>query len=92
VHGLGTGSDTKGTWMLTLDLLCLVAVLAAIGSRVGAIWSEHPERGRLTLGGAGVFLVFLAFWVPSGPLAADWAKRAGTPTANLHHLPSSAKR
>jgi len=92
VHGLGTGSDTKGTWMLTLDLLCLVAVLAAIGTRLGPIWPEHPERGRLTLGGAGAFLVFLAFWVPSGPLATDWAKRSGTPSSNLHHRPIGATR
>lgn len=92
VHGLGTGSDTKGTWMLTLDLLCLVAVLAAIGTRLGNVWPEHPDRGRLTLGGAGAFLIFLAFWVPSGPLASDWAKRSGTPTSNVHHQPSGATR
>lgn len=92
VHGLGTGSDTKGTWMLTLDLLCLLAVLAALASRLPPVFSEHPERGRLTLGGTGAFLVFLAVWVPSGPLASNWAKRAGTPTANLHHEPSHATR
>jgi methionine sulfoxide reductase heme-binding subunit len=92
VHGLGTGSDTKGTWMLTLDLLCLVAVFFALGTRLSTIWPNYPERGRATLGGAVVFLVFLAFWVPSGPLATDWAKRSGTPTTNLHHTPSGAKR
>lgn len=92
VHGLGTGSDTNGTWMLTLDLLCLVAVLAALGSRLSSVWPDYPERGRLTLGSAGVFLVFLAFWVPSGPLGTDWAKRSGTPTPNLHHTPAGAKR
>jgi len=92
VHGLGTGSDTKGSWMLTLDLLCLVAILAAVGSRLGGVWSDYPDRGRLTLGGAGAFLVFLAFWVPSGPLASDWAKRSGTPTSNLHHQPAGATR
>jgi sulfoxide reductase heme-binding subunit YedZ len=92
VHGLGTGSDTNGTWMLTLDLLCLVAVLAALGSRLSGVWPDYPERGRLTLGGAGLFLVFLAFWVPSGPLGTNWAKRSGTPTANLHHTPAGAKR
>jgi sulfoxide reductase heme-binding subunit YedZ len=92
VHGLGTGSDTNGTWMLTLDLLCLVAVLGALGSRLSGVWPDYPERGRLTLGGAGVFLVFLAFWVPSGPLGTNWAKRSGTPTPNLHHTPAGAKR
>src|SRR5664279_565266 len=84
LHGLGTGSDTKGTWMLTLDLLCLVAIFFALGTRLSTIWPNYPERGRFTLGSAAVFLVFLAFWVPSGPLATDWAMRSGTPTPNLH--------
>lgn len=92
VHGLGTGSDAKGTWMLGLDVICLLVVLAAIGTRLGGIWSEYPDRGRLTLGGAGAFLLFLAFWVPSGPLANDWAKRSGTPSSNLHHVSSGARR
>lgn len=92
VHGLGTGSDTKATWMLTLDLLCLVVVFFAIGTRLSSIWPDYPERARLILGGAAVFLVFLAFWVPSGPLGTDWAKRSGTPTTNLHHIPAGARR
>jgi predicted ferric reductase len=92
VHGLGTGSDTKGTWMLAVDLLCLLAVLAAIASRLGGVWSRYPQRGRLTLGASGAFLIFLAVWVPSGPLAGDWARRSGTPTSNLHHLPSGGRR
>ncbi len=92
VHGLGTGSDAKGTWMLAIDLICLLAVLAAIGSRLGGIWSRYPDRGRLTLGASGAFLIFLAVWVPSGPLASDWAKRSGTPTSNLHHVPSGTHR
>lgn len=91
VHGLATGSDAKGTWMLAIDAICLLAVLAAIGSRVGAVWSDYPDRGRLTLGVSGAFLVFLAVWVPSGPLGSEWARRSGTPTSNLHHIPSSAR-
>jgi predicted ferric reductase len=92
VHGLGTGSDTKGSWMLALDAVCLIVVLAAIGSRLGSTWPEYPDRGRLALGASAAFLVFLAVWVPSGPLESDWAKRSGTPTSNLHHIASGARR
>jgi hypothetical protein len=31
------------------------------------------------------FVIGLAVWLPGGPLAAGWAKRAGTPTKLLAH-------
>jgi methionine sulfoxide reductase heme-binding subunit len=83
LHGLGTGSDVKSTWMLALTLGCLAVVLAAVLVRVLPAWRPHPERARAALGGAGIFTLFLALWLPSGPLGSEWARRSGTPPALL---------
>jgi methionine sulfoxide reductase heme-binding subunit len=87
LHGLGTGSDTKAGWMLLLDGLCLGAVMIATVARAVMIWGSHPERGRLAVGGAGLFTLFLALWMPSGPLGHEWARRSGTPATLLPHHP-----
>ncbi|MGH2853129.1 MAG: ferric reductase-like transmembrane domain-containing protein [Solirubrobacteraceae bacterium] len=92
LHGLGTGSDVKSTWMLVLTLACLAAVLAAVLARVIAAWRQYPDRSRAALGGAGVFTLLLAFWLPSGPLGSEWARRSGTPSALLAHTTSKSRR
>jgi methionine sulfoxide reductase heme-binding subunit len=92
LHGLGTGSDVKSTWMLTLTLGCLTVVLAAVLVRALAARRSYPERARAGLGGVGVFTVFLALWLPSGPLGSEWARRSGTPAALLgpaRHQPAT---
>ncbi len=92
LHGLGTGSDIKTTWMLALTLACLVAVLAAVLARVTAAWRQYPERSRAALSGTGIFTLFLALWLPSGPLGSEWARRSGTPSALLGHTTTKASR
>jgi predicted ferric reductase len=92
LHGLGTGSDVKVTWMPALALVCLVAVLAAVLVRVIAGWRQYPYRSRAALGGAGVFTLFLVLWLPSGPLGSEWARRSGTPSALLGHKTPKASR
>jgi hypothetical protein len=92
LHGLGTGSDVKATWMLALTLACLATVLVAILVRVAAAWREYPDRSRLALAGTGIFTLFLALWLPSGPLGSEWARRAGTPSALLGHTTTKASR
>lgn len=83
LHGLGTGSDTKSSWVLALTLACLAAVLMAVLVRAIAAWREYPDRSRAALGGAGIFTLFLALWLPSGPLGSEWARRSGTPSTLL---------
>jgi predicted ferric reductase len=90
VHGFGTGSDVKSTWLLALSIACLGVVLAAVLARVAAAWREQPERARTALAGAAIFSLFLVLWLPSGPLGSEWAKRSGTPSALLPHTRSAS--
>ena len=44
LHGLGTGSDVKSTWLLVLSVLCLAAVLGAVLARTIDGW--HSVAGN----------------------------------------------
>jgi len=85
LHGFGTGSDVKSTWLLALSLLCLAAVAAAVLARVISGWPVRVGWRSVALGGTGAFSLFLALWLPNGPLGSDWARRSGTPTSLLGH-------
>lgn len=94
LHGLGSGSDVKSTWLLALSLLCLVAVLATLLARVATAWAEHSSRGRFALAATGAFALFLVLWLPGGPLGSEWARRSGTPSTLLgssHPAPSRSE-
>jgi len=91
LHGLGTGSDVQQAWMLILTLVCVAAVLGAVTVRVLSGWPSNLRGRTAALGGAGAFVLFLAIWMPSGPLGSEWARRSGTPTALLGHSGASAK-
>jgi len=91
LHGLGTGSDAKTGWMLVLVAACFVSVLGALALRLGGSWRVHPQATRLTLGTAGAFSLFLAIWLPGGPLGSEWARRSGTPAQLLQHSSPPAK-
>jgi hypothetical protein len=90
LHGLGTGSDVKDTWMLALSIACLIAVLAALLLRIAAGWPEHLAIRGGALSGAGIFTLGLLLWLPSGPLGREWARRSGTPPALLGHSTSGS--
>ena len=90
LHGLGTGSDVKSTWMLALSIGCLIAVIAAILVRVAAGWPEQLARRGAALGGIAIFTLGLFLWLPSGPLGKEWARRSGTPQTLLGHSSSHA--
>jgi sulfoxide reductase heme-binding subunit YedZ len=83
VHGLGTGTDTRTGWMLALSAACMAVVLAAVVLRVSAGWPRHRAVRLSTLGTAALVPIGLLVWMPTGPLATGWAKRAGTPAALL---------
>jgi hypothetical protein len=83
VHGFGTGTDGRTSWMLAASGLCVVAVVAAVLARV-ASGSPADRAPRVAAGVAAVLApVLLGAWLLGGPLAAGWARRAGTPAALL---------
>jgi predicted ferric reductase len=89
LHGFGTGSDAKSTWMLALSVLCLIAAVAAVLVRVAAGWPAQLGRRGAALGGTAAFTLGLLLWLPSGPLGKEWARRSGTPSSLLGHKAKS---
>jgi hypothetical protein len=89
MHTLGTGSDVRRGWMLVLSLGCAAVVVIAVGARI--MGARDPRAGAVrvvALAATAVGAVLLALWLPRGPLANDWARRAGTPVSLLR--PSAA--
>ncbi len=84
IHGLGTGSDTKTTWLLGLSGVCVIVVIVAVTARATAGWPEHRGARLSALAASALVPLGLLVWLPAGPLAAGWAVRAGTPAALLH--------
>jgi hypothetical protein len=83
LHGLGTGSDTKTGWMLVIVGGCVIVMIVAVVARATAGWPDHvwPRMGALAA--SALVPLALLVWLPSGPLAAGWAKTAGTPASLL---------
>jgi len=82
VHGLGTGSDVRAGWVTWLALGCAVAVVVAIVARLAdRDVTPGVRAGALTALVAAA--IGLGTWLPAGPMAKGWAKKAGTPAALL---------
>jgi hypothetical protein len=83
LHGLGTGTDARSTWLEVLTAACAAGVLAAVVARLLRDWPASAGRrlGGLALTGATIagIVVFAA----QGPLKPGWASRAGTPVTLL---------
>ncbi len=83
LHTLGTGSDANQPWLLVLTLLCLAAVVAAIGWRITLGW---PGQSGIRVAAACLTAgspILLLLWAIGGPLGSNWAARAGTPAPLL---------
>jgi len=90
LHGLGAGSDVRSTWMLALTIASVAAVLVAVIARVARTGTPSPAR----VGGAAAAtlgVIGLAAWLPQGPLADGWARRAGTPASVLAAFSPTAR-
>jgi sulfoxide reductase heme-binding subunit YedZ len=92
VHGLGTGSDVRGGFVLPLSVACAATVALAVAVRL-----TSPDTRRLVwrLGGFGVLAasgIALALWLPSGPLAQGWAAQADTPAPARRTAATTAAR
>ena len=90
LHGLGTGSDVESDWLLALSIGCVVVVIVALLSRILVGWPSQLRRRSAALGGVAAFALFLALWLPSGPLGHEWARRSGTPASLLAGTSRSA--
>lgn len=86
VHGLGTGSDVRTAWLLAITAACAAAVWLAVFVR---IWHAPPAPRLASFGALAAVPIAALIWLPQGPLAKGWAKRAGTPT---HLLAGSSVR
>jgi DMSO/TMAO reductase YedYZ heme-binding membrane subunit len=83
VHAAGTGSDIRQTWMLALTAVCVLAVIAAVWVRISVGWPNHRGLRGAALAASIVLPATFLIWLPGGPLAKDWARRAGTPLKDL---------
>ncbi len=89
LHGLGTGSDTKTTWMLMLTGVCVIVVIVAVVARATAGWPNHIGARTTAIAASALVPIGLLVWLPTGPLAAGWAKKAGTPASLLRAASTS---
>jgi hypothetical protein len=90
LHGLGTGSDTKAGWMLVIVGGCVIVMIVAVVARATAGWPDHAGARLAALAGSALVPLGLLVWLPSGPLAAGWAKTAGTPASLLRATSASS--
>ncbi|HEX4540506.1 MAG TPA: ferric reductase-like transmembrane domain-containing protein [Acidimicrobiales bacterium] len=90
VHGLGTGTDPKATWMQAVTIACVGAVILAVWWRVVAGWPASLGPRLAGLGATVVVPIVIAAWAITGPLASGWARRAGTPSNLLASSSSTA--
>jgi sulfoxide reductase heme-binding subunit YedZ len=90
LHGLGTGSDAKAHWMLAVTGVCVIIVIVAVVARAVAGWPDHLGARLTALAASALVPIGLLAWLPSGPLAAGWAARAGTPKSLLAHAQPAA--
>ena len=80
IHGLGSGSDVRSGWLLAVTALGAAAVWIAVFMRVMSAQSAPRLAG---FGALAAVPVAAIVWLPQGPLAEGWAKRAGTPARLL---------
>jgi Ferric reductase like transmembrane component len=80
-HGLGTGTDSRLSWLLGLDAVCVAAVAAAVWWRI--FLPDSRLRRIPALLAIGVVPLITIVFVLVGPLRPGWARRAGTPAALL---------
>lgn len=89
MHGLGTGTDGKSTWLVMLTVACTLAVAGTVLLRVLLTPGLDPARRLAALGAVPAVLLVLFIWAKSGPLKQGWALRAGTPTSLI---PAASQR
>ena len=80
-HGLGTGTDSRLSWLLVLDGACALVVAAAVAWRLNLAGRTLTRTAGLA--GTTAFVLATIVFVAVGPLQPHWARRAGTPPSLL---------
>jgi len=75
VHGLGTGSDTRSTWMWWVDGVCTFVVLASVAIRLHERAPIDFRLRRLALFAVITVPLLIAVWTLLGPMKANWQKK-----------------
>jgi sulfoxide reductase heme-binding subunit YedZ len=80
-HGLGTGTDSRLSWLLLLEGACALTVAGAVAWRLNLAGRGLAQAAGLAAMAA--FAVATIVFVALGPLQPGWARRAGTPASLL---------
>jgi sulfoxide reductase heme-binding subunit YedZ len=89
LHGLGSGSDTRLSLALFVNVICVIAVVGAVGWRLITGRSFSPGRRVIAAVVGAVSLVVIGIVAAVGPLSPGWSHRAGTSPALLAQLNAS---
>jgi DMSO/TMAO reductase YedYZ heme-binding membrane subunit len=89
LHGAGTGSDVRAGWFTAVTAICVGMVFATlVGWRLSHGWPRAAAFRAGVAIGSGLAIVTLTLWMANGPLAAGWARAAGTPTDLTRSAPT----
>jgi sulfoxide reductase heme-binding subunit YedZ len=89
LHGLGSGSDTRLSVALFVNIICVASVVAAVAWRLVTGRSFSPSR-RIVAAVVGLgMIITIGVVAVVGPLAPGWSRRAGTSPALLAQLNAS---
>jgi sulfoxide reductase heme-binding subunit YedZ len=82
VHGLGTGTDARVTWM---QVIAVASVACAVGAVLWRVASTRvtPSVRTGSIVAAVVIPLVIGGWYLGGPGRSGWAARAGTPQSLL---------
>jgi sulfoxide reductase heme-binding subunit YedZ len=83
LHSLGTGTDTRLTWVFGFEVGCVGLVAATVIFRVGRANRYRAGVRVLLMAAAAATPMAVLVWSAAGPLQSGWARRAGTPTTAL---------
>jgi hypothetical protein len=82
VHGLGTGTDARVTWMQVSALASVACVVGAVLWRLASSRAMPSVRTGSLVAALAIPLV-IGGWYLGGPARQGWAVRAGTPQSLL---------
>jgi hypothetical protein len=90
VHGLGTGTDARVTWMQAVAVGSVACVVGAVLWRVASSRAAPSLRTGSIVAAVAIPLV-IGGWYLGGPARRGWAARAGTPQSLLARSTTTAK-